>query len=138
MTQGLKKGVGNMNTKGRFYIWLNMPTINGKIYYWSKHLRQWTGDAYEATMFDTIEQAEAEQPNAEASGEGPAIVAQATKDLPEKPTTAAQRKAAERQRHKDAGRVAVTVHIYPVDRKKLGRYIKRLNQRAALEKEQPK
>lgn len=44
--------------------------------------------------------------------------------------TAAQRKAAERARHKDAGRVAVTVHIYPEDRVKLTRYIKRLNERA--------
>ena len=33
--------------------------------------------------------------------------------------------------------MAVTVHIYPDDRKKLARYIKRLNQRAELEKEQP-
>lgn len=44
--------------------------------------------------------------------------------------TAAQRKAAERARHKDAGRVAVTVHIYPEDREKLARYIKRLNERS--------
>jgi len=44
--------------------------------------------------------------------------------------TAAQRKAAERGRHKDAGRVAVTVHIYPDDREKLAHYIKRLNDRA--------
>ena len=44
--------------------------------------------------------------------------------------TAAQRKAAERARHKKAGRVAVTVHIYPDDRDKLARYIKRLNERA--------
>lgn len=45
-------------------------------------------------------------------------------------TPAAQRKAAERARHKEAGRVAVTVHIYPEDREKLARYIKRLNERA--------
>lgn len=45
-------------------------------------------------------------------------------------TTAAQRKAAERARHRAAGRVAVTVHIYPEDREKLARYIKRLNERA--------
>lgn len=44
--------------------------------------------------------------------------------------TAAQRKAAERARHKEAGRVAVTVWIYQQDRDKLARYIKRLNQRA--------
>lgn len=44
-------------------------------------------------------------------------------------TTAAQRKAAERSRHKEAGRVAVTVHIYPEDRDKLAHYIKRLNER---------
>jgi len=44
--------------------------------------------------------------------------------------TAAQRKAAERGRHKDAGRVAVTVHIYPDDREKLAHYINRLNDRA--------
>lgn len=44
-------------------------------------------------------------------------------------STAAQRKAAERARHKEAGRVAVTVHIYPEDRENLARYIKRLNQR---------
>ena len=38
--------------------------------------------------------------------------------------------AVERARHKEAGRVAVTVHIYPGDREKLARYIKRLNERA--------
>jgi hypothetical protein len=45
-------------------------------------------------------------------------------------TPAAKWKAAERARHKDAGRVAVTVHIYPDDREKLAHYIKRLNDRA--------
>lgn len=45
-------------------------------------------------------------------------------------TPAAQRKAAERARHKEAGRVAVTVWIYPEDRAKLARYIKRLVERA--------
>lgn len=44
--------------------------------------------------------------------------------------TAAQRKAAERQRYKDAGLVAVQVWINPKDRIKLARYVKRLNQRA--------
>ena len=41
-------------------------------------------------------------------------------------TPAAQRKAAERARHKEAGRVAVTHYIYPEDREKVARYIKRL------------
>lgn len=45
--------------------------------------------------------------------------------------TATQRKAAERARHKEAGRVAVTVWIYPEDRAKLARYIKRLVEREA-------
>ena len=45
-------------------------------------------------------------------------------------TPAAKWKAAERARHKEAGRVAVTVHIYPEDRDMLARYIKRLNERA--------
>jgi hypothetical protein len=45
-------------------------------------------------------------------------------------TPAAKWKAAERARHKDAGRVAVTHHIYPEDRGKAARYIKRLNERA--------
>jgi len=45
-------------------------------------------------------------------------------------TPAAKWKAAERARHKEAGRVAVTVYIYPEDRDKLARYIKRLNERA--------
>jgi hypothetical protein len=45
-------------------------------------------------------------------------------------TPAAKWKAAERARHKAAGRVAVTVWIYPADRDKLARYIKRLNERA--------
>ena len=44
--------------------------------------------------------------------------------------TAAERKAAERQRLRDAGLVAVTVWIDPEDRQKLARYIKRLNERA--------
>lgn len=43
--------------------------------------------------------------------------------------TPAQRKAAERQRHRDAGLVAVTVWINAADRVKLARYVKRLNQR---------
>lgn len=45
-------------------------------------------------------------------------------------TPAAKWKAAERARHKEAGRVVVTVYIYPEDRDKLARYIKRLNERA--------
>ena len=45
-------------------------------------------------------------------------------------TPAAKWKAAERARHKEAGRVAVTVHIYPEDRELVARYIKRLNERA--------
>ena len=44
--------------------------------------------------------------------------------------TAAERKAAERARHKEAGRVAVSVYIYQEDRTKLAHYIKRLNERA--------
>ncbi len=40
--------------------------------------------------------------------------------------TAAQRKAAERARHKEAGRVAVTHYVYPEDREKVARYIKRV------------
>ena len=43
--------------------------------------------------------------------------------------TPAQRKAAERQRQKDQGRVAVQVWIDPADRVKLAHYIKRLNER---------
>ena len=43
--------------------------------------------------------------------------------------TASQRKAAERQRQREAGRVVVQVWIYPGDRTKLARYVKRLNER---------
>ena len=43
--------------------------------------------------------------------------------------TAAQRKAEERQRHREAGRVIVQAWVYPEDRPKLARYIKRLNER---------
>lgn len=42
---------------------------------------------------------------------------------------AAKWKAAERARHKEAGRVAVTHYIYPEDRELVARYIKRLNER---------
>lgn len=45
-------------------------------------------------------------------------------------TPAAKWKAAERARHKEAGRVPVTHHIYPEDRELVARYIKRLNERA--------
>jgi hypothetical protein len=45
-------------------------------------------------------------------------------------TPAAKWKAAERARHKEAGRVAVTHYIYPADRAKVARYIKRLNERS--------
>jgi hypothetical protein len=44
-------------------------------------------------------------------------------------STAAERKAAERARHKEAGRVAVTHYVYPEDREKVARYIKRLVER---------
>jgi len=44
--------------------------------------------------------------------------------------TAAERKADERRRHSEAGRVAVTHYIYPEDREKVARYIKRLLDRA--------
>ena len=46
------------------------------------------------------------------------------------PQTPAQRKAAERQRQRDQGRVVVQVWIDPADRTKVARYIKRLNERA--------
>jgi hypothetical protein len=49
--------------------------------------------------------------------------------------TPAQRKAAERQRLRDAGLVAVTVWINAADRVKLARYVKRLNQRAMAQKD---
>lgn len=45
-------------------------------------------------------------------------------------TPAAKWKAAERARHKEAGRVTVTHYVYPEDREKVARYIKRLNDRA--------
>jgi hypothetical protein len=44
--------------------------------------------------------------------------------------TPAQRKAAERQRQRDMGRVVIQVWIDPADRQKLTRYIKRMNERA--------
>lgn len=44
-------------------------------------------------------------------------------------TPAAKWKAAERARHKDAGRVSVTHYVYPEDREKVARYIKRLVER---------
>lgn len=42
---------------------------------------------------------------------------------------AAKWKAAERARHKEAGRVAVTVYVLPEAREMLHRYVKRLNER---------
>ena len=45
--------------------------------------------------------------------------------------TASQRKADERQRQRDAGRVVVQVWVHPDDRAKLAHYIKRLNERRA-------
>ena len=44
-------------------------------------------------------------------------------------TPAAKWKAAERARHKEAGRVAVTVYIPPEARELLHRYVKRLVER---------
>lgn len=41
-------------------------------------------------------------------------------------TQAAKWKAAERARHRSAGRVAVTVYVYPEARELLHRYVKRL------------
>jgi hypothetical protein len=51
-------------------------------------------------------------------------------------TPAAKWKAAERARHKEAGRVAVTVYIDPEDREKVARYIRRLNDRRERAAEQ--
>jgi hypothetical protein len=48
--------------------------------------------------------------------------------------TAAQRKADERQRQREAGRVAVTVWVHPEDRARVQRYAERANrQRDAKE-----
>lgn len=47
------------------------------------------------------------------------------------PKTAAQRKADERQRQREFGRVVVQVWVHPDDRPKLAHYIKRLNERRA-------
>jgi len=43
--------------------------------------------------------------------------------------TPAERKAAERQRQRELGRVVVQVWVHPDDRAKLAHYIKRLNER---------
>lgn len=43
-----------------------------------------------------------------------------------KPKSAAQRKADERERHKAAGRVAVTVWIKPKHRVRLSKFLQRL------------
>lgn len=43
--------------------------------------------------------------------------------------TPAERKADERRRQREAGRVVVQVWIYPEDKPKLAHYIKRLNER---------
>jgi hypothetical protein len=51
-------------------------------------------------------------------------------------TPAAKWKAAERARHKAAGRVAVTLYIYPEDRANVALYIKRLNKRRERDQEQ--
>lgn len=45
------------------------------------------------------------------------------------PRTPAQRKAAEYQRQRAAGRVAMQVWVNPLDRDNVWRYIKRLNER---------
>ena len=50
--------------------------------------------------------------------------------MPTATKTAAQRKAEERQRYRDAGLAVVQVWIHPEDREKLARYVKRLNQRS--------
>ena len=44
-------------------------------------------------------------------------------------TPAAKWKAAERARHKEAGRVTVTHYIYPQDRERLAKYVRVLNAR---------
>jgi predicted RNA binding protein with dsRBD fold (UPF0201 family) len=44
-------------------------------------------------------------------------------------TPAAKWKAAERARYREARRVAVTHYVYPEDREKVARYIKRLVKR---------
>ena len=52
-------------------------------------------------------------------------------------TPAAKWKAAERARHKEAGRVAVTVYVYPEQRHNLHRYVKRLIDGRTVTKETP-
>lgn len=43
--------------------------------------------------------------------------------------SAAQRKAEERQRYRDAGRVVIQFWIHPDDRARLANYVKRINKR---------
>ena len=45
------------------------------------------------------------------------------------PKTPAERKAAERQRRRDAGLAVVQAWVYPDDREKLARYVEKLNAR---------
>lgn len=52
--------------------------------------------------------------------------------------TPAERKAAERKRQREAGRVAVTVWIDPTDRKRVTKYIDRLNERVRVKREPAK
>ena len=46
--------------------------------------------------------------------------------VPRQPKTAAERKAAERDRYRSAGLVKVEVWIHPDDRERLSRYVGRL------------
>lgn len=55
----------------------------------------------------------------------------AAKEVAMNARTAAQRKADERQRLRDAGLVVVRVWIHADDRAKLAHYIRRLNERGA-------
>ncbi len=72
-----------MNTKGKFYIWLNGASTGN--YYWMQHAQNWTSNAHNASMFDSRDAAQAEARHAleysDQHGMGEVHVFQATRDL---------------------------------------------------------
>lgn len=72
-----------MQTKGKFYIWLNVASETFS--FWNQAKEAWTSDPYGTTFFDTRAEADREAKIAneqcDAHGVGEAVVAQCQSDL---------------------------------------------------------
>ena len=68
-----------MQTKGKFYIWLN--AASAKTQYWNKEKKSWTPVPIEASFFDDEESALVEASNASSLSGSETIVYQSARNI---------------------------------------------------------